>query len=39
MIYPKTIEDVLSSGEKNPLFTLSLLKDICKRIKKLEGRR
>ena len=31
-----TIEELLRSRAKNPIFTLEIAKDICRRIKKLE---
>ena len=36
---PKTIEELLKSRTKNPLSTLQLIKDIARRIKKLEKRK
>jgi hypothetical protein len=32
-----TIEELLKSRQRNPVFTLKCAKDIAKRIKKLEG--
>ncbi len=32
-----TIEDLLKSRRKNPIATLTLIKDIARRVKKLEG--
>jgi predicted RNA binding protein YcfA (HicA-like mRNA interferase family) len=36
MILPRTIEQMLHSRQKNPVATLELIKDICRRIKILE---
>lgn len=33
---PKTIEELLKSRRKNPILTLELIKDISRRLKKLE---
>lgn len=33
-----TIEALLHSRQKNPVFTLELAKDMCRRIKKLEAK-
>ena len=36
---PKTIEDLLRKKRKDHILTMELIKDICKRIKKLEKRK
>ena len=34
-----TIEEMLHSRQKKPICTLALIKDICRRIKKLEAKK
>lgn len=33
-----TVEEMLHTRQKNPVMTLKLIKDICRRIKKLEAK-